>query len=49
MEKVTYLPTAEDIANGFEVTQTLRVTENGGRYKGNVAVWTVTFMFTPAE
>ena len=49
MEKVTYLPTAEDIANGFVVTQTLRVTENSGRYKGNVAVWTVEYTFTPAK
>lgn len=49
MEKVTYLPTAEDIANGFVVTQTLRVTENSGRYKGNVAVWKVEYNFTPAE
>ena len=49
MEKVTYLPTTDDIVNGFVVTQTLRVTENAGRYKGNVAVWTVEYIFTPAE
>lgn len=48
MEKLTYLPTAEDVANGFVVTQTLRVTENSGRFKGNVAVWTVEYTFTPA-
>lgn len=49
MEKLTYIPTAEDVANGFVVTQTLRVTENAGKYKGNTAVWTVEFTFTPAE
>ena len=49
MEKLTYLPTAEDVANGFVVTQTFRVTENSGKYKGNVAVWTVEYTFTPAK
>ena len=49
MEKLTYQPTAEDVANGFVVTQTLRVTENSGKYKGNVAVWTVEYTFTPAK
>lgn len=49
MEKLTYLPTAEDAANGFVVTQTLRVAENAGKYKGNVAVWTVEYTFTPVE
>ena len=49
MEKLTYLPSAENITNGFVVTQTLRVTENSGRYKGNVAVWTVEYTFTPVE
>lgn len=49
IEKLTYLPTAEDVANGFMLTQTLRVTENAGKYKGNVAVWTVEFTFTPVE
>lgn len=49
MEKLTYLPTAEDTANGFVVTHTLRVTENAGKYKGNVAVWTVEYTFTPAK
>ena len=48
-EKLTYTPTAEEAANGFVVTQTLRVEENGGNYKGNVAVWTVEYIFTPAE
>lgn len=49
MEKMTYLPTAEDVANGFVVTKTLRVTENAGRYKGKTAVWTVEYTFTPVE
>lgn len=49
MEKLTYLPTAEEIANGFVLTQTLRVEENSGRYKGNVAVWTVEYTFTPVK
>lgn len=49
MEKVTYQPTAEDVTNGFVVTQTLRVEENSGKYKGNVAVWTVEHTFTPVE
>lgn len=48
-EKLTYLPTAEDVANGFVVTQTVRVEENSGRYKGNVATWTVEYIFVPAE
>lgn len=30
MEKLTYLPTAEEVANGFVLTQTLRVEENSG-------------------
>lgn len=46
-EKMTYTPTAEDVAAGFTLTQTLRVTENSGRYKGHVAVWTVEYVFTP--
>lgn len=49
MEKLTYLPTAEDIANGFVVTHTLQVTENSGKYKGNSAFWTVEYTFTPAK
>lgn len=49
MEKVTYQPTAEEVAGGFVVTRTLRVTENSGKYKGNVAVWTVEFTFTPVK
>lgn len=48
-ENLTYLPTAEDVANGFVLTKTLRVTENAGRYKGKTAVWTVEYTFTPAE
>lgn len=49
MEKFTYLPTAEEVANGFVVTQTLQVTENSGKYKGNIAFWTVEYTFTPVK
>lgn len=49
MEKLTYMPTAEDAQNGFILTQTLKVTENAGKYKGNTAVWTVEYTFTPVS
>jgi len=39
--------TADDLEDGFSVTQTLHVKENGGRYTGNIAVWTVVYTFTP--
>lgn len=47
MEKMTYIPTIEDAANGFTLTQTLKVVENAGRYKGEVAIWKIEFTFTP--
>ncbi len=37
----------EDFENGFTVSLTVSVRENGGRYSGNKAVWTVTFKLTP--
>lgn len=46
-EKTLYTPTAEEALNGFEVTQKIAVTENGGKYKGNTAYWTITFTFAP--
>lgn len=48
-EKLTYLPTMEDAVSGFVVTQTVRVEENSGKYSGKAAVWTVEYIFTPAE
>lgn len=39
--------TAENLLNGFFVIRTLEVKENAGRYKGNIAVWTVIYTFTP--
>lgn len=47
MEKMNYIPTMEDAANGFTLTQTLKVVENAGRYRGEVAIWKVEFTFTP--
>ena len=47
MEKLTYIPTQEDAANGFVLRQTLKVTENAGKYKGNAATWRIEFTFTP--
>ena len=47
MEKITYIPTAEDAANGFVLTQMLKVVENAGKYRGNAAVWKIEFAFTP--
>lgn len=47
MEKLSYVPTAEDALNGFVLTQTLKIVENAGKYKGNAAIWKVEFTFTP--
>ena len=41
--------TLENLQSGFSFTQTMRVTEDGGRYKGNTAVWEVTYIFMPQE
>ena len=48
-EKTTYTPTEEDVANGFTVTQKVKVTENSGKNAGKSAVWTVTFSFSPSR
>lgn len=37
--------TTEYFESGFTVTQTITVMENGGRYSGNVAIWTVKYTF----
>ncbi len=43
--KTTHKVTKEDIKDGFTITQTITVTENGGRYKGNTAAWEVEYTF----
>lgn len=42
-----YIPTNEDLENGFEIIQEVRVKENTGKYKGYAAVWNVTYTFAP--
>ncbi len=37
--------TQNDLDRGFKMTMKVSVTENGGRYKGETADWTVTFAF----
>ena len=49
METTSYIPTADDVANGFTITQEIKVTENNGNYKDHSAYWTVTFTFEPME
>ena len=49
MDTLLYAPTADELANGFQLMQTMKVTENAGTYKGNAAVWKVTYTFVPAE
>ena len=49
MEKTIYSPTAEELSSGFTVKQTLRIAENTGKSKGNIAEWTVEFVFTPVQ
>lgn len=44
---ITYIVTESDIANGFTVEMKFSVTENGGRYRGLSADFTVKFKFTP--
>mgnify|MGYP003292017968 CR=1 FL=1 len=48
METTSYTPTADDMENGFTITQEIKVTENNGKYKDHSAYWTVTFTFEPA-
>ncbi len=40
---VTYTPTEADIKNGFTVRQKVTVSENGGRFSGNMVTFTVTW------
>ena len=47
MEKTVYIPTAEDVANGFSITQKFVITENAGKYRGKSATWTVVYYFKP--
>ena len=49
MDTLLHTPTAEELENGFQLMQTIKVTENAGTYKGNAAVWKVTYTFIPAE
>lgn len=49
METTSYIPTAEDMENGFVITQKIKVTENNGKFKDHSAYWTVTFTFEPIE
>ncbi len=44
----TYVVTGEDISNGFEVTFEVEVVENGGRNKGETAVFSVSYVFSPS-
>ena len=41
----THVVTRDDIKNGFTVSLTVTVEENGGRYAGNKAKWNVRFKF----
>jgi len=47
MEKTLYTPTEDELVQGFTVEQTITVTENSGKKKGNKAVWNVVFTFKP--
>ena len=38
---------ANDIKKGFEVKFSITVIENKGKYKGNKAVWEITYQFKP--
>lgn len=48
-EKSFYTPTQDEVKNGFSIEQKIKVTENAGRYSGNVALWTVTYHFSPIK
>ena len=49
MDTLLHTPTADAIANGFQLEQTIKVEENAGNYKGKIAVWKITYTFSPAE
>lgn len=44
---MSYTVTESDVANGFTIEMNLSVTENGGRYSGLSADFTVKLKFTP--
>lgn len=45
--RITY--SKELCENGYSVSETLYVRENGGRYSGNVAEWTISITVTPVN
>lgn len=49
METTSYIPTMDDMENGFSITQEIKVTENNGKYKDQSAYWTITFTFKPIK
>ena len=40
---VKYTPTESDLLNGFIVQQKVKVSENGGKYRGHSVTWTITW------
>ncbi|MBE5803353.1 MAG: SH3 domain-containing protein [Clostridiales bacterium] len=48
-EKLVYIPTEEEVQNGFAITQTVKVMENSGKHKGKIATWQVTYSFEAVE
>lgn len=44
--KTTHTVTKKELESGFTVSQTITVTENGGRYKGKSAKWEVEYIFS---
>ena len=44
-----YTPTQDDVINGFTIEQSIRITENSGKHKGNSANWTVQYVFEPED
>ena len=47
IENDSYTVTPDDLTYGFSYSITVAVVETHGKYKGNVAEWTVTFAFLP--
>ena len=46
IEIVNYIVTEQDLTRGFTISFNVSVTENGGRYSGNTAKWSVVFRFS---
>lgn len=44
-----YTPTQENVINGFTIQQSIQITENSGKHKGNSANWTVQYVFEPED